>query len=106
MSTNELLKPATTDQMQNQNTASMKTGYPPYLSERRAVKHRVEPSSSDKTVAGQKSDVSPFVKLDSSVGSINAKPEIMYSCLESALVKRICRQINLLQPVALTPWKG
>lgn len=87
MSTSDLLKPAITDQRQNQSTASMKTGYPPYLSERRAVKHSVEPSSSDRTVAGQKSDVSPFESFVSTVGSTTAKPDIMYSCFTSALIK-------------------
>lgn len=87
MSTKDSLKPAITDQRQNQSTASINTGYPPYLSERRAVKHSVEPSSRDRIVAGQKSDVSPFASFDSTVGNTNANPDIMYSCFISALVK-------------------
>lgn len=49
------------------------------MSDRRAVKHKVEQSTSERTVAGQKSEVTPSVKRESSSGSTTANPEIMYS---------------------------
>lgn len=58
----------------------MKIGYPPYMSDNRAVEHNTEHRTSDRMVAGQKlDDVLLDEKRSIKVGSMTAKPDIIYS---------------------------
>lgn len=74
-------KPATNVQRKSQATATMKMGYPPYMSDKRANIKIVLHDTKERTEAGQKLAAVPLpANCFSIVGSSTEKPEMRYSC--------------------------